>query len=181
MKRTRHTPEQIVAKLREADAMLAAGKPAAIIVQALGVSEQTYTRWRQQFGGMQQGEARRLRELEVENARLKKAVATLTGVEHLYIAPGAPWESGFAESFHLRLRDELLNAGEFLDLREAKALAARWRDEYNHRRPHSSLGYVPPAVFAAGLPAAPAGPPVGAPPLPPARPASIPTLEPRLS
>ena len=75
MKRTRHTPEQVVTKLREADAMLAAGKTVAMIVQALGVSEQTYNRWRDQFGGMQQGEARRLKELEVENARLKRLVA----------------------------------------------------------------------------------------------------------
>lgn len=75
MKRTRHTPEQIVTKLREADAMLAAGRTVAQVVQMLGVSEQTYNRWRDQFGGMKQGEARRLRELEIENARLKNLVA----------------------------------------------------------------------------------------------------------
>jgi putative transposase len=106
-----------------------------------------------------------------------RRLASLTGVQSLYIAPGSPWENGYAESFHSRLRDELLNAEEFADAREAKALAAAWRQEYNHHRPHSSLGYVPPAAFAATL----AGPPVGAAPLPPARPASSPTLEPRLS
>ena len=109
-----------------------------------------------------------------------RRLAQLTGVEALYIAPGSPWENGYAESFHSRLRDELLNAEVFADVREAKALAAAWKNEYNHRRPHSSLGYVPPAVFAATL----AGPPVGAAPLPPARPACdprIPTLEPRPS
>lgn len=110
-------------------------------------------------------------------ARTIRRLATLTGVEHLYIAPGSPWENGYAESFHGRLRDELLNAEEFADVREAKALAATWRHEYNHRRPHSSLGYVPPAAFAATL----AVPAVGAAPLPPARPASSPILEPRLS
>lgn len=78
MKRTRHTPEQIVSKLREADAMLAAGKTVAQVVQALGVSEQTFCRWRTQYGGMKAEEARRLKELEVENARLKRAVADLT-------------------------------------------------------------------------------------------------------
>ncbi len=78
-----------------------------------------------------------------------RRLATLTGVESLYIAPGSPWENGYAESFHSRLRDELLNAELFADVREAKALATAWREEYNHRRPHSSLGYVPPAVFAA--------------------------------
>lgn len=75
MKRTRHTPEQIVTKLREADAMLAAGRSLAQVVQALAISEQTYSRWRSQFGGMQQDEARRLRELEIVNARLKNLVA----------------------------------------------------------------------------------------------------------
>jgi transposase-like protein len=78
MKRTRHTPEQIVNKLREADAMLAAGRAVAQVVQALGVSEATYNRWRSQYGGMKAEEARRLKELEVENARLKRAVADLT-------------------------------------------------------------------------------------------------------
>lgn len=75
MKRTRHTPEQIVAKLREADAMLAAGRPVAQIVQHLGVSEATYARWRAQYGGMKADEAKRLKELEIENTRLKRLVA----------------------------------------------------------------------------------------------------------
>lgn len=97
-----------------------------------------------------------------------RRLAELTGMEMLYIAPASPWENGFAESFHGRLRDELLNAEVFADVREAKALAASWRQEYNHHRPHSSLGYVPPAMFAATL----AVPAVGAAPLPPARPAS---------
>ena len=66
-----------------------------------------------------------------------------------YIERGAPWENGYAESFHSRLRDELLNAEEFDGVRDAKVHAARWKNDYNHRRPHSSLGYVPPAVFAA--------------------------------
>lgn len=75
MKRTRHTPEQIVTKLREADGMLAAGRTVAQVVQALGVSEQTFNRWRSQYGGMKADEARRLKELEIENARLKRLVA----------------------------------------------------------------------------------------------------------
>ena len=72
-----------------------------------------------------------------------------TGSNTLYIAPGAPWENGYAESFHSRLRDELLNVEEFASVAEAKVFAERWRLEYNHRRPHSSLGYRTPAVFAA--------------------------------
>lgn len=114
-----------------------------------------------------------------------KRLAALTGVENLYIEPGAPWENGYAESFHSRLRDELLNAELFADVREAKALGAAWKNEYNHRRPHSSLGYVPPAMFAArceaGRAATLAGPPVGAAPLPPARPACSVMMETRLS
>lgn len=104
-------------------------------------------------------------------ARSIRRLADVTGVENVYIAPGSPWENGYAESFHGRLRDELLNAEVFTDVRDARALASLWKNEYNHHRPHSSLGYVPPATFAAML----AGPPVGAAPLPPARPASIPS------
>ena len=67
----------------------------------------------------------------------------------LYIAPGSPWENGYVESFHGKLRDELLNAELFTDLREAKSLGAAWQNHYNHRRPHSALDYQTPAAFAA--------------------------------
>jgi putative transposase len=83
-------------------------------------------------------------------------------VQTLYIQPGSPWENGYTESFHGRLRDELLDSELFSCLAEAKMLSTQWRMEYNHRRPHSSLGYVAPAVFAASL----AQSPVGAAPLP---------------
>ena len=76
--RKRHSPEQIIARLREADAMLASGSSIAQVIQKLEVSEQTYHRWRNQYGGMKAAEAKRLKELEQENARLKKAVADLT-------------------------------------------------------------------------------------------------------
>ena len=261
MKRTRHTPEQIVTKLREADAMLAAGRPVAQVVQMLGVSEvkRVYRLWKREgfrvpmkqhkkrrLGHSENGILRRRAErkdhvwcvdfihdrddrdrplkwlsvvdeftrecvaLEVNRgmtagdvagvlidlfttrgvpvhirsdnggefiARTIRRLADLTGVEHLYIAPASPWQNGYAESFHGRLRDELLNAEVFEGVHDAKALARAWRHEYNHRRPHSSLKYLPPAVFAATV----TGPPVGAAPLPPARPPSIPILEPRLS
>ena len=75
MKRKRHTPEQIINKLRDADAMLGAGKTIGQVVQHLGVSEQTFHRWRNQYGGMKAGDAKRLKELEQENARLKRVVA----------------------------------------------------------------------------------------------------------
>ena len=71
----RHTPEQIVAKLRDAAAMLNAGKDMAAVVQALAVSEATYQRWVAQYGGMKSEEAQRLKQLEDENRRLKQIVA----------------------------------------------------------------------------------------------------------
>lgn len=76
MKRTRHSAEQIVGKLREA--MQAAGCSVAQVVQQLGVSEQTFHRWQSQYGGMKADEAKRLKELKIENGRLKNAVADLT-------------------------------------------------------------------------------------------------------
>jgi putative transposase len=71
----RHTAEQIVKKLREADTMLAAGKTIGQVVQVLEVSEQTFHRWRNQYGGMKAEEAKRLKQLEQENMRLKKLLA----------------------------------------------------------------------------------------------------------
>ena len=70
------------------------------------------------------------------------------GVETLYIEPGSPWENGYIESFNGKLRDELLNGEVFTTLLEAKVLIERWREHYNSVRPHSSLGYRPPAPEA---------------------------------
>ena len=76
-KRRRHTPDQIITKLREADVALGQGEPLAKILKGLGVSEQTYYRWRHQFGGLKAPDAKRLKELEKENSRLKKLVADM--------------------------------------------------------------------------------------------------------
>ncbi len=70
------------------------------------------------------------------------------GVKTLYIEPGSPWENGYVESFNGKLRDELLNGEIFTTLTEARILIERWRREYNHYRPHSALGYRPPAPEA---------------------------------
>lgn len=78
MKRKRHTPEQIIRKLRQAESMQSEGKTIGVVCQALEVSEQTFHRWRNQYGGMKVEDAKRLKELEQQNARLKKAVADLT-------------------------------------------------------------------------------------------------------
>lgn len=75
-------------------------------------------------------------------------------VEALYIEPGAPWENGYAESFISRLRDEFLATEEFESLSAARRLSKAWKDDYNHDRPHSALGYVPPSRFAARCAAA---------------------------
>ena len=86
----RHSPEQVVRKLRDADAMLSAGKDLAAVLQAMEVSEQTYHRWRNQYGGMKAEEAVRLKKLEDENRRLKEVVAELTLDNRMlkYIAEG---------------------------------------------------------------------------------------------
>jgi transposase-like protein len=78
MKRKRHSLEQIIAKLREAEAGLSAGQTIGQVCQKLAVSEQTFHRWRNQYGGLKANDAKRLKELERENTRLKKAVADLT-------------------------------------------------------------------------------------------------------
>jgi putative transposase len=75
MKRRRHTPEQVIRKLREADRLLAEGRTTVEVARHLEISENTYHRWQRQFGGMKADDAKRLRELERENQRLKRIVA----------------------------------------------------------------------------------------------------------
>ena len=79
----------------------------------------------------------------------------------LFIEPGSPWENGYVESFNGRLRDELLKREIFYTLNEAQVLMERWRREYNTKRPHSSLGYRPPAPEAIAV-----APPLGEVPSP---------------
>jgi len=78
MGRRRHTPEQIITALREAEVGLANSKTVGMVSRELGISEQTYYRWRREYGGMKVDQARHLKELEKENQRLKRAVANLT-------------------------------------------------------------------------------------------------------
>ena len=80
---------------------------------------------------------------EVVQMWLEKA-----GVDTLYVAPGSPWENGYVESFNSKLRDEFLNRELFLHIDELRYVADRWRMDYNHYRPHSSLDYMAPAAFA---------------------------------
>ena len=70
------------------------------------------------------------------------------GTGTLYIEPGSPWENGYCESFNGKMRDECLNGEIFYSLKEAQIVIEKWRVEYNTRRPHSALGYRPPAPAA---------------------------------
>ncbi len=78
MPKKRFQPEEVIGKLRQADVLLGQGKKLAEVVRALGVSDVTYYRWRQEFGGMSTAQAKRLKELERENGQLRKIVADLT-------------------------------------------------------------------------------------------------------
>ena len=178
MGRKRHTPEQIITALRDAEVGLARGKSVKLISRELGITEQTYYRWRREYGGMKVNQARRLKELERENGRLKREVLAdlfvrhgppeylrsdngpeftaklvrrwlgRVGVETLFIEADIPWENGYNESFNGKLRDELLNGEIFYSLAEAAVLVEQWRREYNTVRPHSACGGFPPAPEA---------------------------------
>jgi transposase-like protein len=78
MSKKRHTPEQIIRKLREAEVELAKGQKVPAVCRKLEITEQTYYRWRKEYGGLRLDQAKRLKELEQENARLKRLVADLT-------------------------------------------------------------------------------------------------------
>jgi putative transposase len=78
MANKRHTPDEIVAKLRQVDVLVAQGQAVADAIRAIGVSEVTYYRWRREYGGLKSDQVRRMKDLETENQRLRKAVAELT-------------------------------------------------------------------------------------------------------
>jgi putative transposase len=78
MSRKRYTPEQIIGMLREAEVRLSQGEKIGVICRALGVSEQSYYRWRREYGGLKVDQAKRLKDLEKENSRLRRAISDLT-------------------------------------------------------------------------------------------------------
>jgi len=166
-KRRRHTPDQIIRKLAEGNKLLASGQELDAVCRHLEVAESTWHRWLAQYGGMKANEAKRLKELEAENARLKKLplyVRFDNGPEFvahavndwcrfnsagcLFIDPGSPWQNAWIESFNGRLRDELLNSWRFDSLREARVIIEDWRCDYNTNRPHSAHGELAPTEFA---------------------------------
>jgi transposase-like protein len=88
MGRKRHTAEEIVAKLRQVDVLMAQGRPVADAVRAIGVTEVTYYRWRNEYGGLRGDQVKRLKELETENSHLRRAVSDLT-LDKLILAEAA--------------------------------------------------------------------------------------------
>ena len=88
MARKRHKPEEIIAKLRQADVLISQGSSVADAVRAIGMTSLTYYRWRREFGGLKSGQVRRLKDLEAENTRLRKLVADLT-LDKLMLAEAA--------------------------------------------------------------------------------------------
>ena len=208
MKGRRFTEEQIIGVLKEADA----GAKTKDLCRKHGISEATFYNWKAKYGGMTVSEARRLRELEAENSKLKRLLAeaeldkaalkdwnreclaievdtSITGrrvvgvlerladlrglpasitVDHgpefegqvldawayqrgvrlSFIRPGKPVENAYIESFNGKFRDECLNEHWFVTLAQARRVIETWRIEYNTERPHSSLGDLPPTVFA---------------------------------
>jgi putative transposase len=88
MSRKRHTAEEIVAKLRQVDVLMAQGRPVADAVRSIGVTEVTYYRWRNEYGGLKGDQVKRLKELETENGRLRRAVSDLT-LDKLILAEAA--------------------------------------------------------------------------------------------
>ena len=93
MPRRKHSPEQILGKLREVEVSLAKGETVARAVKQIEVTEQTYYRWRNEYGGLSIDQARKLKKLELENARLKRAVADLT-LDKLILKEAAEGDSG---------------------------------------------------------------------------------------
>ena len=88
MARKRHTAEEIVTKLRQVDVLTAQGRPVADAIRSIGVTEVTYYRWRKEYGGLKGDQVKRLKQLETENARLRRAVSDLT-LDKLILAEAA--------------------------------------------------------------------------------------------
>jgi len=160
MANTRPKPEEIVSKLRQVEVLMGQGLSRLDVIRRIGVVEQTYYRWRKQYGGMGVDQLKELKRLQQENDRLRRAVSDLfilrgvpafirsdngpefiaqavrdwigaVGAKTAYIEPGSPWENGYCESFNARFRDEMLNGEVLYRLREAQFLIEQWRKHYN--------------------------------------------------
>lgn len=134
--------------MQEADA----GVAVKDLCRRHGFSEASYYLWRSKYGDLDVSEAKRLRALETENARLKKLLEQEITREALrLIEPGKPNQNAYIESFNGRLRDECLNEHWLLNLVHARAVIEAWRREYNEERLKKALGGLTPVEYARQL------------------------------
>ena len=118
MPKKRFSAEQIVILLRQIEVAMGQGKSTQIACRDVGISEQSFYRWRKEYGGLQVEQAKRMKDLEKENKVTRNWLGQV-GAKTLYIEPASPWENGYCESFNGKLRDELLNGEIFYSLKEA--------------------------------------------------------------
>ena len=131
----RHTPEEIVTKLRQVEVLIGRCLRSLEVIEALSdamLSHGIPEHIRSDNGP------------EMTSKRVRNWLQ-LIGVQTLFIEPGSPWGNGYNESFNGKLRDELLNGEVFYSFKEATIIIEGWRIHYNTQRPHSALGYKPPA------------------------------------
>ena len=131
----RHTPEEIVTKLRQVEVLIGRCLRSLEVIEALSDAMLSH--------GIPE-HIRSNNGPEMTSKRVRNWLQ-LIGVQTLFIEPGSPWENGYNESFNGKLRDELLNGEVFYSFKEATIIIEGWRIHYNTQRPHSALGYRPPA------------------------------------
>ena len=131
----RHTPEEIVTKLRQVEVLIGRCLRSLEVIEVLSDA--------MLFHGIPE-HSRSDNGPEMTSKRVRNWLQ-LIGVQTLFIEPGSPWENGYNESFNGKLRDQLLNGEIFYSLKEATIIIEQWPIHYNTRRPHSALGYKPPA------------------------------------
>jgi transposase InsO family protein len=131
----RHTPEEIVTKLRQVEVLIGRCLRSLEVIEVLSDA--------MLFHGIPE-HSRSDNGPEMTSKRVRNWLQ-LIGVQTLFIEPGSPWENGYNESFNGKLRDELLNGEVFYSFKEATIIIEGWRIHYNTQRPHSALGYKPPA------------------------------------
>ena len=131
----RHTPEEIVTKLRQVEVLIGRCLRSLEVIEVLSDA--------MLFHGIPE-HSRSDNGPEMTSKRVRNWLQ-LIGVQTLFIEPGSPWENGYNESFNGKLRDQLLNGEIFYSLKEATIIIEGWRIHYNTQRPHSALGYKPPA------------------------------------
>ena len=152
----RFSEEQVAFALRQAETGISVQE----VIRKMGISEQTFYRWRKLNSTditdvltdlfILRGIPAFIRS-DNGSEFIAEAVRnwiSAVGAKTAYITPGSPWENGYCESFNARFRDELLNGEIFYSLKEAQIIIEQWRKHYNTKRPHSALGYRPPAFEA---------------------------------